>query len=450
VQLKGVHGIGDESGSPGLIVRGDGTRVILSGNTLVEGGRSGPMGERGGDGVLLEGHGADILLHDRAYAAGGTGNFYGGHGVRMLGCDDSLLIGGSAASMGKGGLAEGGAGVYAPGCAKIIALDQGTAGGGASPYTAGGGIRSIPCDSCKALGTSTVKGEAIVTGGVGAEGGNAIWVTRVKRGNEPDILLDGTPMLIGGSGGAAGSAIRAENCVLLYSGTPMLFAGNYYETESPVKQLSKCRETGDSKALVEERGVQVSSYPANNVTSVIRAELESVNERAMPKTIENGLTTGELFTKLDGKIVDKGRVTQMTLGGKTLLISMYDATLEARLQYTPRLSTDGGDGLRLILIASKSEEALSVEATVAALRKLRSEGFTQFAYTSVEPVYCERMIDIDALLEAIEEEEEEPKTVLFGTADDMVMYPRGKGNREYKIGLMERIRIDMDPWTDGE
>jgi len=356
-----------------------------------------------------------------------------------------VLIGGSAASIGMPGLAEGGVGVYASGCARVIVLDQGTASGGASPYAAGGGIRSVPCDACKDLGTVTVKGEAIITSGVGAEGGNAVWVTRAKRGKSPDILLDDAPMLIGGSGGTAGSAIRAENCVLSYSGTPMLFAGNHYETEAPVCRLSKCQETGDRKAVIEEKGVQVSNYPANNVTSAIRAVLDSANERATPKAIENGLTAGELFTKLDGKVVDKGRVSQMTLGGKTLLINMYNATLETRLQYTPRLASDGGDGLRLILIAAKSEEALSVETTVAALRKLHAEGFTQFAYTSVDPVYCERMIDIAALLEVIDAEEEEPKTVVLGTADDMVMYPRGKGSLEYKIGLMETIRVELEP-----
>jgi len=442
VQLKGGHGIDDESGIPGLTVGGKGTRVILSGQTLAEGGRSGPWGERGGDGVLLTGQGVDVLLHDKAYVTGGTGNFYGGNGIRALACGTSILIGGSAASMGRGGLAEGGAGVYAPGCAKVIVLDHGTASGGPSPYAAGGGIRSVPCDTCEASGAITVKGEAILASGVGGEGGNALWVTRAQRGTAPDVLFDDTPMLLGGSGGTAGSAIRAENAVISYAGGPMLFAGNHYEIEAPVRRLDGCEETGDPEAFVEEKGVQVSSYPANNVTAVIRAELESVNERATPRPIENGLTTGELFTKLDGKVVDKGRVSQMTLGGKALLITMYDATLENRLQYTPRLSTDGGDGLRLILIAAKSQEALSVEITVAALRKLQAEGFTQLAYTSVEPVYWERMIDIAALLEAIDEEEEEPKTVLLGTADDMVMYPKNRNEREYKIGLMERVKVE--------
>lgn len=443
VALRGTHGIRDESGTPGLVLRGDGAIAILSGTTLVEGGRSGPAGERGGDGVLLEGKGQGVLLYNKALATGGTGHFMGGSAIRVLGCESSVLIGEAAAGMGKGGLAEGGWGIDAPSCASISVLENGSATGGASPYAAGGGVRSHACEACKVQGLVSVRDNAILTGAVGSEGGNAISIERNAAGKEPDLSIEGNAVLIGGGGGKAGAAILGKGSSIAYTGSPMLFSGNYYETEAKVRDLTRCKESGDKDAIVEEAGVQVTSYPASNVTTAIRAELDRKNPRSTPDIIEGGLATMELASKMNGLAVDKGRVSRMKLNDQTLLITMFDGTLENRLQYTPRLMELGEEEMRLVLIASTSHEWVTVESTVAALRKLHSLGVTQFAYTTVEPSYCERIIDIGKLLDVIEKEAEPPETIMLGTADDAVMYPKGKKERIYQEGLMEKVLVDL-------
>lgn len=445
VKLRGEHGLADENGGPGLRLFGEHTVAIFSGATAVEGGRSGPAGECGGDGILLAGDHQRVLLYDKASATGGTGAFIGGNGIHVLSNACSVLVGGDATCAGKNGLVEGGAGLSALSCSEVVILENGSAEGGSSQYTGGAGVLSIVCDACDAHGIATVKDSAILTSGTGADGGHGILMLRKTPGEPADLRIEGTPILIGGGGGTAGAAIRAENSGIAYKGEPMLFGGNFYETESEVRWLDNCSESGDMEKIAEEAGIQVTSHPASGISSIIRAELDRQNERYTPPVVQDGLTTRELAYKLGGYTVDRGKVSGMTLDGKALLISMFNGTMEKKLQYTPRLSEVGPDGgLRLVLIAEAPEEWLTVESTVAALRKLSKSGFTQFAYTSVDPVYCERIVNLEALLKAIDKEKEPPEKIILGTADDAVIFLRGKEPNEYKTGLMEKILVPLE------
>lgn len=441
VSLSGVHGIEEENGQPALTLRGKGTVAVLSGNTQVIGGRSGIKGEHGGNGILLTDDQEGVLLRNRAYIQGGAGYLYGASGIKIEGNGCSILLTDNAAAMGGIGLANGGAGLEVPSCAKVDFKGKSTAVGAASVYAGGDGILSTPCAVCQQHQTVSVEEEAMITSGVGETGGNAIHLERSKTSEAPDLMLKDTITLMGGAGGTAGASILAKNAMISFAGTPTLYGGDYYATKAAALSLTGSGTEGDMDTAIQLDGNKLEKHPASDMSLILNQELSQISSRYTPMLVEKGLTTLELTTKMNDLSVEKGRVSRVSVGGG-LKINLWNATLEKRLDFNQRFSTDGKEGIRLILIASSSEHWLSLESAVTSLRKLQSLGITQLAYTSVDPVYCERIVDIDGLLAAIEADEGESpvEQVILGTADDCVIFVRKDKTRDYQEELMPEIR----------
>ncbi len=439
--LSGAHGLGEENGQPALTLRGKGTVVVLSGNTKVIGGRSGPKGERGGNGVLLTDDQEGVLLRNRAYVQGGAGYLYGASGIKITGSGSSVLLTDSAATMGGIGLANGGSGLEIPSCAKVEFKAKSTAVGGASVYTGGDGIHSFPCDTCQQQQPMSVEGEAMVTSGAGETGGNAIYLERKESSQAPDLLLKDTVTLIGGAGGTAGSAIWAKNALISFADTPTLYSGDYFATAADALSLVDSKTEGNADMGTQQDGLQLAKHPASDMSLILNQEISQISTHYTPAHVENGLNTLELTTKMNGLSVEKGRVSRVSVGGG-LKINLWNATLEKRLDFNQRFSSDGKESVRLILIAASSEHWLSLESAVTSLKKLQSLGITQLAYTSIEPVYCERIVDITALLGAIDADKGESpvEQVILGTADDSVIFVRKDKTRDYQETLMPEIR----------
>ncbi len=444
ITLMGTHGVRDENGGAALTLCGEGTVAVLAGVARAIGGRSGPEGERGGDGVLLTGAKQGALLRGKAYAQGGAGHLYGGAGIRVEGCAGSALLTDTAASVGAIGLANGGAGVDAPACAKVQLRGGSTAVGGPGVYTGGNGIHSPACTACEDRQSVAVTEKATVTSGLGQEGGSAIWLERATPGDASDLTLSDGCTLIGGAGGTAGSAVRAVNVSVAFAGEPLLFSGDYFAEEAPVLDLTDCETTGDLDAATQTEGAKTEKNPASDTSLILNTELSQISDRYTPVLVENGLTTLDLATKRNGLSVEKGNVSRVTLGGG-LKINLWNETLEKRLDFKQHLSDDSAEGTRLILVARSSEQWLTLEAAVTSLNKLLSLGVTQIAYTSAEPVYCERILDIASLLAAIEADKEATEKnpidhVYLGTADDCVIFQYKDGTRAYQEELMQEAR----------
>lgn len=460
-RLYGIHGLADENGGAALTVRGDETIVILTGYTSAVGGRSGPSGEYGGDGVRLEGNRQGLILRGKSTATGGTGYFNGGAGVRAVGCENTVLVTDTAACIGKPGLGVGGAGVDAPSCATIGFNDRTASVGGGSAYVGGSGVLSVPCKACQAHGSIKILGESIITSGVGATGGHAVQIIRepvdVKEetGAAADLRLEGQVMLVGGHGGVAGSALFAAGCILQYADTPTLYSGNFYEEEAPVLALTDCVENGAKEGVVQEKGKQlgIEAYPAKDMSSIISGELMQANDRYTPTAIDNGLTKRELFTKYGGLTVERGKTGKAAVNGASLRMNLWNSTYEKRLDFHQLLGSDNTEqGMRYVMVATVPEEWLTVESTVESLEKLIALGVTQFAYTSVDPVYCERIIDLAALMELVRAEEIPVARILLGTADDCVIFIyEGDKQWVYQEEAMEKILVPLEeiPVEDG-
>jgi len=448
VYFDGGDGIDREDGGAALTLRGEGAIAVLMGDSRAVGGHSGENGNRGGDGILLEGDRQGLILRGAASAVGGIGLLEGGAGVRVTGQSGNVRMTDSASAIGDAGLARGGAGLDVPACCKVTLDASASVLGGRSVQTAGAGILSRLTDAGGQAAPVSVGGAAIATGGAGDTGGDGVSIARSEPGEASDLLLSGEAMLFGGNGGVAGSALKGVNCRIEYAGKALVLiaGGHYYEDESPVKALEGCVEAGDADKAVQEAGVKLTAYPANNLSQVIDSAVMQRGARYAPAILEDGLTKRNLVSKLGGLSVERGRVSRAGVNGGGLKITMFNGTYEQRLEFEQRFFKNGED-VCLALIASKSMESYVVESTVAALKKLVSLGAGQLAYTSVDPVYCERIIDLAAVLEAVDAQESPVETVQFGTADDSVIFLFEGGAKEYQEELMQKV---LRPLARGE
>lgn len=444
VRLLGTHGVREESGGDALVLRGDGAIAILMGSTRAEGGRSGPSGESGGDAIQLLGEKQGVVLNGTATAVGGTGRLFGGAGIRVSGCNGNVLLTDSASVSGSMGLAEGGSGIHAPACCKITLEAQSSLTGGSAQNAGGHGLLSQPCEACEVQAPISLFGMSMAIGSLGQEGGHGISITRTALGEEDDLLLADTCMIIGGDGQTNGSAIYGEFVSIAVSGQPQAFAGRYYTTEEPALRLTDSAITADAEGLVVTKATEAKSYPASEIPSMINAALAQKSEHYAAIVIEDGLAVQATDTKLNGFTVENGRVSQVSVNGSGLKIFMHNGTLEGRMQFRQRLMAEDAEATRLVLIGATSDEWPTLESTTAALRKLQSLGFSQLAYTCIAPTYNERILDLAALIEAIDayeaENELELSKLYCGTADDAIIFVLKDGTRDYQEGLMPEVR----------
>ena len=451
VTFAGVNGVEEQNGSPALTLRGQGTIAVLSGASRVTAGHSGPRGEYGGDGIVLSGDGQGLILRGNTAVSGNIGWLYGGSAIHVLGCNSSILATDTTIITGHAGVFEGGAGIKAPSCCKTTLMGQVSASGGSSQHEGGSGIDTHPCETCSGRSPVQITNSARLTGGVGETGGSALRMARTaaeRKDETPDLSIEENSMLLGASGGTAGSALIMEGCVIQFSGTPMLFSGSHYITEASVMSLTDCTLTGNPDEAEQIAGEKTDVYPARDVSQIIQNTLSKRETAYTSKPLEDGLNTRTMVTKLDGHSVEKGKVTQARLDGNGLTITLWDGTLETRLQFNQRLMKDGAEGLRFVLISTTSQEWPTVRIAVTSLNKLQKEGFTQLAYTCIDPVYNERIVDIAALLEAVEAHEEPVTSLYLGTADDCVIFVlEDEKNRVYQETLMNEI---LRPLEDAE
>lgn len=93
-----------------------------------------------------------------------------------------------------------------------------------------------------------------------------------------------------------------------------------------------------------------------------------------------------------------------------------------------------------MLIAQESVEYLTMESTIAALKKYVELGLDELALTMVEPIYYERVLALEPLLEAVEAYgEDKISHVIIGTADDCVIFRTQEGEWDYQETLMGEI-----------
>lgn len=449
--LQGVHGIDDENGGSALTVRGDNAIIIFTGSTSAVGGRSGPTGEYGGDGVSLIGNKQGLILREKTSVIGGMGYFNGGVGVRVTGCENTVLISDSAACIGKPGLGVGGAGIEAPSCATIGFSNQATSTGGGSVYTGGAGVLSTLCPTCQAQGNVKILDQSMITGGVGATGGPAVQIKRIQTDDSQNrkvaLRVEGEVILVGGHGGNAGPTISASHSMVYYQGSPTLYGGDYIEQEASILAYEDCVENGakDAVNMINGKQLRIDAYPAKDMSSIISTELRQANDRYSPTTVENGLTTRGLTNKYGAMSVERGRTGRAAINGITLRITLWNGSYEQRLDFTQLLGSDGADGMRYVIVSARSEEWLAVEGMLASFEKLQSLGFTQFAYTTGDPVYCERIVDLSKLLDAAHAEETPVKNIILGTADDCVIFiHEGSKKWDYQEELMEQIQVELE------
>lgn len=440
VRLLGTHGVDDENGGAALTLRGTETIAVLSGSTRAEGGRSAMEGEAGGDGVLMTDRGQGLILNNSASASGGIGRIHGGYGVRVEGCDSSVLLTNSATISGSAGIGVGGSGLHAPSCGKLALQEQASITGGISSYAGGHGIHSALCEACGKQASVSLTASTMAIGGVGKDGGHGVLISRSQPGEEPDLSLSGNCMVLAGDGETCGSAVNATNATISYADTPNLIGGRFYQTKAPAILLSSCTVLGDESAVNISESEKTDSYPASDASLIVNQAISQQSNRYEPKIIEDGLSSMELATSLNGFTVERGNVRQVNVSGNNLKIFMYKSELEGRMQFKQYLMEDGQGGTRLVLVATPSDPWPTVEATVAGLRKLESIGITQLAYTCVGPTYHEQVLDLATLLKAVDAYgEENIHRILSGTADDAIIFIQPDGARDYQETLMPEV-----------
>lgn len=445
--LLGLDALADEDGGAGLTVRGEGTIVVLSGSTKVAGGRGSLQGGTGGDGVRLEGDNQGLILRGTTVASGGFSRGTGGAGVRAAGCGVSVRLTDTASAQGGMGYYTGGAGIAARACTGVGVGGNATVGGNAGVFTGGHGIDSKPCDICARSGSVALSERCVVAGGTGAVAGCGVHMQRVAPGEDADLTLSGECIVFGGSGMTGGSAVRLIQGTLAFGeGEMSLFAGGYMYNPSPALALEGSKTLGEVSAAIQAEGAQLDADPGAETAYIVDRAMRVQNAREIPDEVVNGLNARKLQTKLGSLSVEGGVVSSVNLSGNSLRISMWNATYEQRLSFRQRLMTDGEDGARFILICERSHPFVTVDATVAALRKLQTLGVTQFAYTTAAPVYYERVLDLGALLDAVDASDQPVVRVWFGTADDAVIFIGEDESRNYQINLMDELRLELEPY----
>lgn len=451
VTLQGVHGVGDEDGGAGLALLGDGAVAVLGEGVRALGGTGGPEALRGGAGVLLCGEGQGLILRADATATGGVGRTLGGSGVQVEGCGCEVIVTDDVSLLGREGQYQGGAGLEAAACTSLKLSGAAAVTGGGAVYNGGAGLLSGVCEACALRGSVSLEGQTMFAGGVGQVGGNAVTVARQSPESAVDVSLAGQVMLLGGAGETGGSGLAATLCRVSVEGDGILCsAGNYLLDGVPALKLDGCEVAGDLDAVSAAEGVQLDYSPGVNVSNIVANAIGQRSDRYEPTLVENGLTERELFTRYNNISVESGRVTQAAVNGGGLRITMRDGTYEQRLEYQQRLMSDGAEGTRLVLIASSSQEWITVESTVAALEKLLSLGVTQLAYTTVAPTYYERILDLQTVVDAVHADGEPVERVLFGTADDCVVFLREDGEWDYQESLMAEVVRPLEAAPEAE
>jgi hypothetical protein len=412
---------------------------MLSNGSRAVGGRSGPKGEQGGAGICMEDARQGLIMLDTASTQGGVGRFFGGDGLLVLGCEAQVALSNMASLSGNAGIVEGGAGLRLPDCAVVTMDGYAFAMGGGSNYTGGTGLCSLPCEACAVQGLLELAGNIMVMGGVGDEGGAAVHLARAALVDVIDLTLREDCALIGGDGEVAGLALFAQGARIALADKATLQSGGYSAETGGRPVFELIDSTLTPEAYEGLPGMKLNQYPASAISGIIESELAEYNPRQVTPTIENGLTTRELSTRINNLRVEKGRASQAAINGGALRITLRDQEYMERLEFEQRLSGDGGEGARLILIASRSLPCYTLDTTVAALRKLDTLGVTELALSSAAPVYYERIWEVAALLQAVDAHTEALERVLLGTADDAVIFVTETGEWRYQEGLMAQI-----------
>lgn len=439
VALAGTNGVDFENGGAALTVK-DGAVAVLSGRSSATGGRAGQFGQEGGSGVVLEGERSGLILRGTSYASGGVGRDQGGRGVWVKGCGASVILTDNASAIGNAGMQNGGSGLEAPACASVTASGMAQLAGGNGTNGSGDGLTSVPCERCEKTAQVSIGDTAVLVGGVGYTGGAGLRVRRAAPGETADVALSGGCMFFGGSGEHSGEALRAENCTVTVEGAPQCYGGGYSEDARTVAQFPGCTLTGEEN-LVQIDGSKIAADPVPAVTEFVHVTLQQVDEAARFVAKESALSAEEMVTSLEGIKAEKNAVTQVTLNGSSYKTTLWNATYEKKLAFKERLMKTEDGGVRLVLIAQESPEYLTFESTPAALQKYASLGVTELALTMNAPVYYERVLSLEGLLEAMEAYGiDDIGRVMIGTADDCVIFRTAKGNVwDYQETLLPEI-----------
>ncbi|HIT69502.1 MAG TPA: hypothetical protein IAC36_06350 [Candidatus Aphodomonas merdavium] len=438
VALTGKNGVDSENGGVALEVA-PGAVAVLSGYSSATGGRAGATGMRGGDGIVLQGEKSGLILRGNAYASGGVGMETGGNGVTVAGCGVSLIATDSASLLGGAGMNTGGAGLSAPSCADITISGAARLAGGNGTISGGSALASLGCAVCEAVQAITISDETVLVGGVGWQGGSGVQIVRQAPGEEADLALEGACMLFGGSGIAGGFALDAESCSITCEGEITAMAGSYSQTQMQPLSLVNCTLLTDLNAITQAEGAQIATDPTLAVGEYVHNTLQQMDAQSRFVSVESVLDEEAMTTSLDGLKAEKDTLTQVYLNGSGYRTTLWNATYEKKLSFKERLMP-GENGGRLVLIAQESVEYLTMESTIAALKKYVELGLDELALTMVEPIYYERVLALEPLLEAVEAYgEDKISHVIIGTADDCVIFRTQEGEWDYQETLMGEI-----------
>lgn len=438
VNLSGANGINAENGRPALIVR-DGAIAVLSGASSAAGGRAGSIGMRGGDGVLLEGESSGLILRGSSHASGGMGMNEGGCGVKAEGCGASVIITDTASVLGGSGMHVGGSGLNAPGCVSMTASVSAQMAGGNATLTGGDGLCSLACERCGKAGPVAISDNSVFVGGIGAQGGSALKVRRDAPAEKTDVTVSGAGMFFGGTGRISGYAMELTRCSVAFEGTLMAVAGGFSESTVDALALGACDVRTGVDCVLQTPGSQISGDPTFSVAGTVYNALQQVDEASRFQTVESMLDPEQMRTTLGKLKTEKSAKSQVYLGGSAYKTTLWNATYEKKLQIKTRLM-ECEDGVRMVLIAQDSPEYLTMDSTLAALKKYHSLGVTELALTMTDPVYYERVLALGPLLEAVEAYgADKVERIMIGTADDCVIFVLPDGAWDYQETLLPTL-----------
>ena len=435
VILRGTSSIGGEDGTPALMIQGDNTSVVLSGNTSVTGGRSASDGSYGGCGIILNGDNQELILCNRTSVSGGTGRYRGGDAVQVNGCSVHIIIKDSASLLGAMGGNEGADALLARSCTYIQCQDQSSAAGGDGYLCGGNAIHIEHCKSCSANRNFEICDSGVLSGGSGYHGGCAI------QAENADIKLAGNIFLFGGAGYYGGQSLTADHCLIEFqAGSMVVTPGASVVSGRDAFLLEDSEISGSQDEIIKMTSGTLSQNPAESVPEIVENELRK-RPASEPILIEESksITRYKLSTQHERLVLERSKLSQAKLNGTTLKIRVYNTTIEQMFSFNERFLEDGED-LYFVLIADQSAPGYTVTSSLAALKKLYQSGVTHLVYTSISPIYCERILDLGTIINDIDSVEYNVSAVHFGTADDCVIYLNDDGNPEYRLDLMTQAQ----------
>ncbi len=433
VILHGTSSTGGENGAPALVVQGDGTSVLLSGNTTVTGGRSAPEGAYGGCGIILSGDNQEIVLCDKTSVSGGTGRYRGGEAIQVNGCNANIKINDSASLIGAMGGNEGADALLARSCTVIQCQNQASMAGGDGYLCGGNAIHIQECADCTSIGTIRVCDDCVLSAGSGYQGGSAIYAFNAG------ICLTGNIFLFGGAGYYGGPSLTASNCQIEFQGGSMIVTpGASVIPSTETFLVDNCRISGNQDELIEMNSGNLSQNPSESVPEIVENELRK-KAATEPVLIEadNSITRYKLMTQYGHLVLERSKLSQAKLNGSILKIRIYNSTIEQMFSFSERF-LNNGDTLYFIMIADQSAPGYTITSSLAALKKLYKSGVTHIVYTSVCPIYCERILDLGTIINDIDSVGYTVHAVHIGTADDCIIYLNEDGNPDYRIDLMNQ------------